>query len=258
MRADAPQEPKGELFVPVVCLVVRGAKTVQFGSRSFVFRPGTLVVSALDFAITGHVCEVPYRAVALALSPALLADLLQRMALPAVRTTSEFSVAAASPQVLDAVWRLVRLLDDPGDRDVLGEAAERELLYRVLQSEAGPALRQVAVEGHIVSRVEPAIRWIRAHVAEPLDVQVLADISHVSVSSLYRHFKAATGSAPLQFQKRLRLQEARKLLLVGETNASGAAARVGYQNPAHFNREYVRLFGTTPGRDAATRARARK
>jgi AraC-like DNA-binding protein len=214
------------------------------------------VVSALNFAFTGHVCEVPYRAVAVALSPGLLAGVLQVACLPAVQEAPEFMVGTASPQVLDAMCRLVRLLDHPDDRAVLAGAAERELLYRVLQTDAGQALRQMALDGHLVSRVEPTIRWIRERVMDPIDVEELAEMSHVSTSSLYRHFKAATGSTPLQFQKRLRLQEARKLLLVGETNAAGAAARVGYQNPAQFNREYARLFGTTPGREAAKSSRS--
>lgn len=256
MRADDPQEPKGELLLPVICLVVRGAKTVQFGAQSHTFQAGTFVVSAVDFAITGHVCEVPYRAVAVALRPGLLADLLQVATLPAVRQGPTFVVGTASPQVLDAMGRLVRLLDHPGDGAVLAEAAERELLYRVLQTDAGHALRQVARDGHLVSRVDPAVRWLRDHLMDPLDVAALAELSHLSASSLYRHFRAATGSTPLQFQKRLRLQEARKLLLVGETNAAGAAARVGYQSPAQFHREYTRLFGTSPGRDRADRLRA--
>lgn len=256
VRADDPQEPRGELFFPVMCLVVRGAKTVQFGSRSHTFRAGTFVVSAVDFAVTGHVREVPYRAVAVALRPRLLAELLQVATLTAVRQGPTFVVGTASPQVLDALARLVRLLDHPDDGAVLAEAAERELLYRVLQTDAGHALRQVALDGHLASRVEPAVKWLRDHLTDPLDISVLAEMSHLSESSLYRHFRAATGSTPLQFQKRLRLQEARKLLLVGETNAAGAAARVGYQSPTQFHREYTRLFGVSPGRDRADHLRA--
>lgn len=254
MRADDPQEPEGELFVPVMCLVVRGAKTVQLAGQSHTFRAGTFVVSAVDFAVTGHVCDVPYRAVAVALRPGLLADLLQVATLPAVRQGPTFVVGTASPLVLDAMGRLVRLLDHPEDGAVLAEAAERELLYRVLQTDAGHALRQVALDGHLASPVDPAVRWVREHLLDPLDVDALAAMSHLSASSLYRHFRAATGSTPLQFQKRLRLQEARKLLLVGETNAAGAAARVGYQSPTQFHREYTRLFGTSPGRDRADRS----
>lgn len=256
VRADAPQEPEGELFLPVMCLVVRGAKTVQFGAQSHIFRAGTFVVSAVDFAVTGHVRDVPYRAVAVALRPGLLADLLQVATLPEVRQGPSFVVGTASPQVLDAMNRLVRLLDHPGDGAVLAEAAERELLYRVLQTDAGHALRQVALDGHLMSRVDPAVRWLRDHLMDPLDIDALAEMSHLSASSLYRHFRVATGSTPLQFQKRLRLQEARKLLLVGEANAAGAAARVGYQSPAQFHREYRRLFGTSPGRDRADPPRA--
>lgn len=256
VRADDPQEPKGELFVPVMCLVVRGAKTVQVGARSHTFRAGTFVVSAVDFAVTGHVHEVPYRAVAVALRPALLAELLQVATLPALRQGPTFVVGAASAQVLDAMSRLVRLLDHPDDGAVLADAAERELLYRVLQTDAGHALRQVALDGHLASRVDPAVRWLREHLTDPLDVHALAGLTHLSTSSLYRHFRVATGSTPLQFQKRLRLQEARKLLLVGETTAAGAAARVGYQSPTQFHREYTRLFGVSPGRDRADHLRS--
>lgn len=253
VRADRGQEPRSELFVPAVCLVVQGAKTVQAGGRSHVFTPGTFVVNVLELAITGHVREVPYRAVALVLRPRVLAELLEVAPPSSRREARDFMTGRATPEVLDAMHRLVGLLDNPDDQAVLGSAAERELLYRVLQTDAGHALRRVALEGHLTSAVEPAIRWIREHLLEPLDIDELAEMTHLSRSSLFRRFRAATGSTPLQFQKRLRLQEARKLLLVGETSAAGAAARVGYQNPAHFSREYSRHFGRTPGRERAER-----
>ncbi len=257
IRANALQDAQREMLVPVVCLVVRGAKIVQLGSRLLTFVPGTFVVSAVDFPITGQVVEVPYRAAAVHLSSAIMADLA--LAAKPVETASPstgFSTGTASPEIVDAMARLVRLLDNAQDRAVLADAAERELLYRVLQTPLGHIVRQIALEGHIVSRIEPAISWIREHPAAHLSVETLARQSNLSASSLYRHFKAATGSTPLQFQKQLRLQDARRLLLTGETNATGAARKAGYLNPAQFHREYVRLFGTTPGRDAKPHPRS--
>lgn len=251
VRANTLRDAEGEMLVPVVCLVVRGTKIVQLGSQLLTFVPGTFVVSAVDFPITGQVVEVPYRAAAVHLSSTIMAELV--LAATPVETASPspgFSTATASSDIVDAMVRLVRLLDNAEDRAVLSDAAERELLYRVLQTPSGHIVRQIALEGHIVSRVEPAISWIRENPAAHLSIEALARMSNLSAATLYRHFKAATGSTPLQFQKQLRLQEARRLLLIGETNATGAARRAGYLNPAQFNREYVRLFGTTPGRDA--------
>lgn len=252
IRADAPQEALGEMLAPVVCLVVRGTKRVQLGSRHLTYGPGTCVVSALDFPITGHIVEVPYRAAALHLDVAILSELLQVVETSDSGPSAGFSVGEATPDITDALLRLLRLLDRPQDRSALADAAEREVLFRVLRTSMGPIIRQFALERHIPSRVEPAIRRMRDEVARPVSIGELAELSHLSPSSLHRHFKAATGSTPLQFQKQIRLQEARRLLLIGQANAAGAAARVGYASPTQFNREYARLFGTTPGRDAAS------
>lgn len=253
VRADAPQDAVGEMLVPVVCLVLRGTKRVQLGGRELTYAPGTFVVSALDLPITGQVVEVPYRAVALHLEASVLADLPEAGAQAA--PSSGLGVGLATLDVVDAMRRLLRLLDRPQDRPALGAAAEREVLFRVLSTDWGPVVRQFAFERHVTSRVEPAIRWMREHLGEPVSVDELASMSHLSPSSLHRHFRAATGRTPMQFHKQLRLQEARRLLVIGETNASGAAARVGYASPTQFSREYVRLFGSTPGRDARPEAR---
>jgi len=250
---DDRQPLTAELFVPVVCLVTRGTKDVQLGQRKLRFVPGTFIVSAINFPITGHVVEAPYRAAAIHLTPGPLAGLL--LEAPSAAPTAdpaELQVAEATEALLEAMTRLLRLLDDEQDRAVLGEAAEREVLYRALQTPSGAIIRHFVREGHLVSRIDPAIEWIREHVAEVLSVDDLAERCHLSTSTLYRHFRSATGRTPLQFQKQIRLQEARKLLLIGETTAAGVATHVGYASASQFSREYARLFGSPPGQYATS------
>ncbi|WP_207931229.1 AraC family transcriptional regulator [Streptomyces sp. 8K308] len=155
------------------------------------------------------------------------------------------------PELVDAVTRWVRLLDDPRDIGPLAPGIEAEILYRLLRGPIGPTLRQWAVPDSAVARVRAAARWILAHYAEPLTVDAIAAVAHMSPATPHRHFKAATGMSPLRFQKRLRLQEARRLLLAGDTTATEAARRVGYLSPTQFNREYRGVYGLPPGRDAA-------
>lgn len=253
VRADRHDDVEDELFVPVVCLVVQGVKSVQFAQRSVTFEPGTFVVSALDFPITGRIVEAPYRAVAVHLAPAPIAEVLATEAEPgpAGAHPAGFGVGTATSDLVAAMTRLVRLLDDDRDRAALSSGAEREVLYRALKTPSGDVIRRFAREGHLMSKVEPAISWIRAHLSETLVVEDLARRNHLSVRTLYRRFHAATGSSPLQFQKQLRLQAARKLLLVGAASATQAAMQVGYLSASQFSRDYVRMFGIAPGKDAA-------
>ena len=133
---------------------------------------------------------------------------------------------------------------------MLGPPATTEVLYRALQTPAGATIRRFARQGHVVSRVQPAIAWIRSHVAEPLVIEDLAARTHLSTSTLYRHFRSATGLSPLQFQKQIRLQEARRLLFLGGATAADAGFQVGYLSASQFSREYARMFGRPPGQDA--------
>ncbi len=147
--------------------------------------------------------------------------------------------------------RLIRLLDQPADIPILAPLAERELLYRLLQGPQGPVLRQIALRDSHLSRIGRAIDWIRLHYDKSCRIEELAEIAGMSPSTFHRHFKAATAMSPLQYQKQVRLQEARHLLLVQSISAGGAAFAVGYESPSQFSREYTRQFGLPPARDAA-------
>lgn len=251
IRVDDVAQPTGELFFPVVCLVVAGTKEVHLGNLTYNFQPGTLVVSALQTPIVGRVIDVPYRAVAVQLTSDLMTDLLVDTQEHVRDVAPGFSVVDASQHVLSAMTGLLSLLDDSAeDRLVLGPGAERQLLYRVLQTPAaGGIVRRFVFDEHSVVRVRPAMTWIRENFTAQLSIDHLAQICHLSQSSFFRHFREATASTPLQFQKELRLHQARRQLLGGNETAAEISRDIGYANPAQFSREYSRLFGQSPKRD---------
>lgn len=151
--------------------------------------------------------------------------------------------------LLGSVRRLIELLDAPDDIAVLAPIVRRELLYRLLRSDAGGTLHQIARTDSRLSRIQRAIQWIRSHFDKALSVDALADLAGMSRASFHRHFKAATAMSPLQYQKALRLQEARRML-IQRADAQGTAHRVGYESASQFSREYARMFGLPPARDA--------
>jgi AraC-like DNA-binding protein len=196
--------------------------------------------------------EKPYLCVMLEIDTPELASLLLDTETPAhadaVGRRGLFLGEATAPFV-DAVWRLMRLLDTPGDIRALAPLAEREVLYRLLQSNAGPRLREVVAGNGPARRIARSIAWLRSHYDGPLRLERLAQAAHMSPSSFHAHFKRVTAMSPLQYQKLLRLQEARRLLMTDAVDAATAGHRVGYQSPSQFSREYRRAFGTSPGAD---------
>jgi transcriptional regulator GlxA family with amidase domain len=178
-----------------------------------------------------------------------LASLILEMPGASEGQTSGFAVSAVTPDLLDALSRLLGLLDTPQDVSTLAPLHEREALYRLLRGPQGGALRQVARTDSRLSQIRRAISWIRAHFKEPLRIEKLAKLASMSPASFHRHFKAATAMSPLQYQKMLRLQEARRLLL-SCADAANAGHIVGYESASQFSREYARMFGVPPGFDA--------
>lgn len=252
--------PTPTMFEPMLYFAFQGAKRLSRGEHVVEYGEGTMFLASLDVPVTWEVIDAteerPYLAVALRLDPARIAALLMELPPPTPEEMSEeveaLALATATEPMLDALRRLLRLFDAPADAGLLGPMIERELLYRVLQSPRGIILRQIASTGSRLSQIQRAVKWIRAHVAEPLPVETLASIASMSVSSFHRHFKAATGLSPLAFHKQVRLQEARLRLLA---NAPGAVANVafdvGYESASQFSREYARQFGISPARDVA-------
>ncbi len=245
--------PTPGVYEPSVCLVLQGAKQIMIGDRLLRYDPASYFVSAIDLPARGWVVEAtpdrPYLSVSLKLDRECLSALMLEMPAAPEGETTGFAVHAVTPALLDAWTRLLTLLDAPQDARVLAPMHEREILYRLLQGPQGALLRQIARADSRLSQIRQAIGWLRTHYDQTMRVEHLASLAGMSLSSFHRHFKAATAMSPLQFQKMLRLQEARRLLLA-HADAARTAHKVGYESASQFSREYARMFGASPGRDA--------
>ncbi|MGP4019086.1 AraC family transcriptional regulator N-terminal domain-containing protein [Saccharopolyspora sp. 5N708] len=253
-------EPDHSLTEPLLVVMAQGGKRLLLGDQLHEYRAGQCLVVTADLPVTGHFLgaspQTPSLAVGLVLRPAAIAQLL--LDAPAGRwssttTTSLPALATgeAGPELLDAVARMLRLLDHPADAPVLAPLIEREILWRLLTGPHGGMIRQIGLADSNLTHVNRAIRWIRDNYAESVRIEDLARLAAMSTSAFHRHFRTATSMSPLQFQKRIRLQEARSLLVARAGDVAGVGQLVGYDNPSQFTREYRRLFGAPPGRDAA-------
>ncbi|HEY4024641.1 MAG TPA: AraC family transcriptional regulator [Pseudonocardiaceae bacterium] len=251
--------PDHSLTEPLLVVMAQGGKRLLLGEQVFEYRAGDFLVVTTNLPVTGHFIEATARTPALALGielrPAAIAPLLLRTPVGRwSRASAEAPAIAtdtASTELLDAAARLLRLLDHPGDAPVLAPLIEREILWRLLTGPHGGLLRQIGLADSGLSHVSRSIRWIRDNYAEPMRIADLARLTGMSESAFHRHFRAVTTMSPLQFQKRIRLQQARSLLVTGPGDVAGVGHTVGYDSPTQFNREYRRMFGTPPGRDAA-------
>ncbi|KAA5604846.1 AraC family transcriptional regulator [Roseospira marina] len=256
MRATKPTVPARTLYEPLLCLVAQGSKRVMIGDQELRYGAGHHVVVSLDLPARTEIDqasrETPYLAMVLTLDRALLADVLLTLPAPPpdVAEAVAFQVCRTEPALLDSAVRLLDLLDHPTDIPALGPLIEREILYRLAAGEQGAMLRQIVTTGSRLAQISRATAWIRAHYSEPLRVNTLARHVGMSPTTFHRHFKAATAMSPLQFQKQIRLQEARRLLAAQAGDAAGIGFQVGYESPSQFSREYSRLFGAPPLRDA--------
>ena len=252
-RANAPTELSPAMYYPLLCVLARGRKRIFLGESEFFYDPDCYLVASLDLPISGQVLEAPCLGVTLALEPARLAALL--LDLPAtVETQATARAVAVDPledDLRDPLLRLLRLLDRPADIPVLAPGIEREILYRLLCGPRGATLRQMALPGSRLSQINRAIRMLRERYQEKVRTEELARAAGMSATSLHRHFRTVTTMSPLQFQKRLRLQEARRRLLTHDVDATRVSFDVGYESASQFSREYRRLFGQPPARDAA-------
>ncbi|MCJ2186472.1 AraC family transcriptional regulator [Novosphingobium beihaiensis] len=248
--------PAATLNDPMICVVLQGVKEVLIGGHVLRFQPASCFASTIELPAMGSVLEAdaekPYIAVALKLDHDALAALVGDIAPEQKRANvhSGFRTAPATADLLEAIERLLMLLEQPEDISALGAGREREVLYRLLQSGHGDMLRQAIQQGNGFGNIRRSIAWIRQNLDQSLRTEMLASIAGMSVPSFHRHFKAATSMSPLQYQKTLRLQAARRLL-VTSTDTTRAAYAVGYESASQFSREYSRLFGLPPSRDAA-------
>jgi AraC-like DNA-binding protein len=272
IRLDGPGGELAHAVQPAaLCLIAQGAKEVRLGDERYVYDAARFMVFTTDLPVSGRVIEAsperPYLCLRLDFDAEEVAELVARSGPPkapapsaghgaddgADDTSRGLFVSAITPDMLDAADRLMRLLDHPEDHAALAPMAMRELVYRVLRSEQGERLAQVARADSQTQRVQRAIRWLKAHYAKPLRIEALAKEAHMSASSLHHHFRALTSMSPLQYQKQLRLQEARRLLIAEGLEVARAGHAVGYESPSQFSREYSRLYGAPPSRDAARR-----
>lgn len=259
MRLDRVDEMICGAYEPCVVLVVQGRKRVSIGDQTLHYDPQRFFVTSLDLPCLASILdaspEAPFLSMALRLDLRLVASMvLEGVDSPAPPPGGErraMSTGRLDAPLLDAFGRLLALLDEPDHAPMLAPLVQREITYRMLSGEAGWRLRQIAAvdsQGHQVSR---AIELLKERYCEALRIEDLARAAHMSVSSLHHHFKSLTGMSPLQFQKQLRLAEARRLMLGERADAATAAYRVGYESPSQFSREYSRHFGAPPMRDIA-------
>jgi len=248
------------VYEPMLYFTLQGIKRLTVGDRELVHRPGTFLIASIDVpvvcAVTDCSLEKPYLGLALELEPSAVAALLvdlprERVPDPAHEELEQMTLSPSTRAMEDALLRFVRLADAPDDVPLLAPMIEREILYRVLQSDHGTVLRQFARADSRLSQIQRAVKWIRAHLTEPLPVETLANIASMSVSAFHRHFKAVTGLSPLAYHKQMRLQEARRRLLAAPGAVASVAFSVGYESASQFSREYSRQFGVSPARDAA-------
>jgi AraC-like DNA-binding protein len=254
VAVDEPVEPADVLYDPMICFIADGAKRTIAGDRSWVTPRGMMLLNTVDLPTTAVFEKVPYRAAVMRLDGQVLADLMLELDDSGPRTPSFVGgqvTVPMTPELIDAVTRWVRLLDTPEDIRPLADRFESEILYRLLSGPIGPILRQWLHADFAAARVRSATSWICAHYTEPLSTDAIAEIARMSPATLHRHFKAATGMSPLKFQKHLRLREARRRLVAGDTTAAQVAEAVGYASVTQFNREYRRAYGLPPGQDAA-------
>jgi AraC-like DNA-binding protein len=252
-----PTEPIHSIDEPVFAVIAQGAKRTVLADRVFEYRAGHFLVASVELPVTSRVTQAsektPFLGLGLTLKPELIASILLETSStdPGVVERLGIYVSEAPAELLEAVVRLLRLLDRPSDIPVLRPLIEREIVWRLLCSEQGEMVRQIGLADSRLSRIRRAIRSIRERYAEPLEVEELAKQVAMSPTSFHRHFRAATAMSPLQYQKQIRLQNARSRLMTNGDDVAKVGFSVGYDSPSQFSREYARFFGAPPGRDAA-------
>lgn len=254
IRADRPTVPVPSVYEASLCMIAQGSKRVSLAGESVLYDAAHYLLVSVDLPLVGHVIEAspsePYLCCKVDIDQAALADLIVAEGAPPRRAElPALAVYPSDPDLVDAVCRLVKLLERPASIAALAPLIEREILYRLLTGPHGSGLAQMATVDSRLNQVSRAIAKIRAHFNERLRVDDIAAAAGMSTSSLHEHFKAITRTSPLDYQKQLRLQEARRLMLSNGIGAGAAGYAVGYDSQSQFSREYNRLFGAPPRRD---------
>ena len=252
LASTTPTEPMPGLTDPVFALVVRGRKRTVLNDTMFEYGAGEYLVCSVELPLIAHVIEAPYLVFGMTLKPTVIAGLLLATATDRDRSdVPGIAVSRAGDDLLDPIVRLLRLLDRPGDVPVLAEAIEREIHWRLITGEQGAMVRQIGLADSRLAQIGRALRWIREHYADLFRIEDAARVAGMSVTSFHRHFRAVTAMSPLQYQKQIRLQEARARLIAAPHDVAAVGFEVGYESASQFSREYRRVFGLPPGQDAA-------
>jgi AraC-like DNA-binding protein len=255
-RESSSKELVHGVSFPAFCMIAQGSKEVFLGDDRYQYDPMHYLLATAELPIVSHVIEAsqerPYLSLSVRLDSTLVGSVMVEAGHVSPRSHANVRAINVSPldtNLLDAVVRLVRLLEAPAEAPFLLPLIAREIVYRLLKGEQGDRLCHIALQGDHTHRIARAIEWLRKAFDQPLQIDDIAQELGMSVSSFHHHFKAVTAMSPLQFQKQIRLQEARRLMLGEGLNAASAGYRVGYNDAAHFSREYKRLFGLPPLRD---------
>jgi AraC-like DNA-binding protein len=244
--------------VSSLCIVTQGAKTVIVGDEVYEYDASRMIVFSVALPVAAQVTRAsqsePYLSLRLDLDPHKIAELVLKVfphGLPPVQERRAVYLTAADVSIVNAATRLMECLGEPGDAELLAPLVMDEILIRLLRSDIGVRVAQMGFAESSVQRVAKAISWLRDNFSQPMKVEDLAEKVHMSASSFHEHFKSVTSMSPLHYQKVLRLQEARRLMLSTMMDAGTASQRVGYLSPSQFSREYSRFYGSAPGKDIA-------
>jgi AraC-like DNA-binding protein len=255
-RRDKPTQPMSHMYEPIICLIAQGAKRVLLGDDTYVFDAHHFLLTSLDLPTVVQIIqaspEKPYLSLRLKLDQREMSQLMVDSHLPpprAQQSSRGMAIGEVTLSLLSAFQRLLDLLAAPQDMPILAPIIQREIMYRLLVGDQGARLRQMASAGSQSYQIAHAIEWLKSHYTLPLRIDDLAAQVHMSTSTFHHHFRALTAMSPLQYQKWLCLNEARRLMLTERLDAATAAFQVGYQSPSQFSREYSRLFGAPPFRD---------
>ncbi len=255
-RLSSRTAPVHGVSHPALCVIAQGSKEILLGADRYQYDPAHYLLTTVELPVVSQILEAspeqPYLSLRVRLDPTLVGAVLVEADVPSPRehgTVKAMDVSPLDAGLLDAVVRLVKLVDSPGDARVLAPLVMREIVYRLLVGAQGARLRHLAVQGGYTHNIARAVELLWKDFNQPLRIERLAQELGMSVSGFHHQFKAVTAMSPLQFQKRLRLQEARRLMLGEHLDAASAGSRVGYDDAAHFNREYKSFFGLPPMRD---------
>jgi AraC-like DNA-binding protein len=243
---------------PALCIVAQGAKVVTLGRDTYAYDAARMIAYSVELPVAAQIvrasCHEPFLALKLDLHGYKIAELTLKVyphGVPTPRDTRGVCVGQTTTAIVDAASRLVELMAQPADAELLAPLVVDEILIRLLRSSIGPRVALIGQQESGLQRIAKAVSWVREHFAQPIAVDDLADLAHMSASSFHQHFKAVTSMSPLQYQKVLRLHEARRLMLSRVLDAGSAGRQVGYLSASQFSREYARLFGSAPTRDIA-------